>query len=76
MQPADRVPVLRRLFRPLWICLVALPGGWIASLLEGRENERANHRVRAPQEPYRQCLPPGIPDAVPFSYTEGDSDEA
>ncbi len=25
-------------------------------------------RCRAPQQPWRLCVPPGVPDALPFAY--------
>lgn len=32
--------------------------------------------MRAPQEPYRRCVPPNVPDAPPFSYTEREPESA
>lgn len=29
-------------------------------------------RSRAPQQPYRRCVPDGMPDAVEFSYSDPD----
>jgi hypothetical protein len=61
----------------LWNLLVINPLRWIA-FGYSRKRVSPGERPRAPQEPYRRCVPPGIHDAVPFSYTEpgADSEEA